>query len=186
MKMGIKNRQKPKTLFVNINPRPGWTMDKTMIEFPLGLCYVASETKRAGFDFDILDLKLEDKTNQQVADITAEGDYDVVALGGMSHAYFVIKPLVKAIKKRVPNIIIVVGGTVTTAMPEKFLKWTAADVAVMGEGEYIFVEILKRLEQGQKLNGVMGIAFKQENRIIKEEPASPILNLEDGTKVWHF
>ena len=63
--------KKLRTLFVNIHPRPSWTKNKTMIDFPLGLCYVVSETKRAGYEFDLVDLRVEPKF---VTTIKRQGD----------------------------------------------------------------------------------------------------------------
>ena len=88
------NGNKLKILLINIHPRPKWTKEKTLIDFPLGLCYVASETKRAGFDFDILDLRVEYKTDEEVAAIAKKKQYDILAMGGLSHNHGLIKSLV--------------------------------------------------------------------------------------------
>ena len=176
-----------KTLFVNIHPRPDWTKEKTMIDFPIGLCYVVSETKRAGYDFDLIDLRVEYKTDEEVAMFARKGKYDVVAMGGLSHNYSLIKSLTTKIKEDLPEALIVVGGTVVTAMPEKFLSWTKVDIGVIGEGEYTFVEILRRLEQGKSLQGVLGIAYKQDGKIIVEDPKPPLMNLDDKKRpLWEL
>jgi len=168
----------PKTLFIVINPRPGWTKEKTMIDFPIGLCCVVSEVKRAGFEFDILDLLVNQKSDDEVVEIAKRGHYDVIALGGLSHAYHVIKPLVAKIKKKLSECVIVVGGGGVTGMPGNFLKWTKADVGVIGEGQDTMVEILGRIQEGKSLKGVMGIVYRENGKILEENPRPPLLSLE--------
>ena len=186
--MDMKKIKSPKTMFININPRPAWTKEKTMIDFPLGICYVVSETHRAGFDYDIFDLRVDPKTDEELVELAKSGQYDVVAMGYMSHGYYLIKNLCEKMKQALPNSKVIVGGTVATPMPEKFLNWTKADVAVIGEGEYTFVEILQRLKTTDDLSGILGIVYKGENgeilvekdRLIKDEIENSLRKLRTG------
>lgn len=183
----MNSGKSPKTLFININPRPGWTKEKTMIDFPIGLCMVISEVQRAGFEFTLLDLRVNPKTDDEVAEVAKKGQYGVVALGGLSHAYYVIKPLVAKIKETLPESLIVVGGTVVTAMPDKFLSWTKADVGVIGEGEYIMVDILRSIKEERSLEDIAGIVYKQNGKIIAEKPRPPIKNLDEKERpLWEL
>lgn len=183
----MNSGKSPKTLFININPRPGWTKEKTMIDFPIGLCMVISEVHRADFEYTLLDLRVNPKTDDEVAEVAKKGQYDVVALGGLSHAYYVIKPLVAKIKETLPESLIVVGGTVVTAMPEKFLSWTKADIGVIGEGEYTMVDILRNIKESRSLEGIAGIVYKQNEKIITEKPRPPIKKLDEKERpLWEL
>ena len=64
-----KNKKDMNILFINPNPRPEWTQDKTMLYFPLGLCNVASEVERLGYRYDILDLMTDPLTPEDLDEL---------------------------------------------------------------------------------------------------------------------
>ena len=158
-----------KVLFLVINPRPEWTKERTMISPPLGLAYIVSETVRHGYDCNIVDMRVEPKTDEKLIQILMETHYDVVALGELTHSYFLVKPLLKLIRDASPESLIVVGNSIASSHPQLLLENTETDVAVIGPGEEIFLEILERIKTGRDLSGVRGTAYKQGDEIVHEE-----------------
>ncbi len=174
-----KDKASLEILFININPRPNWTKDITMLYFPIGLCSIISATKRNGFKYDILDLMVEPKSENELREFISKKEYDLVAFGSLLHAYWIAKPLAAMVKEIHPDALVVVGNYVSTLIPEKLLSWTKADVAVVGEGEDTFIEILNRIISGKNFEGIKGIIYKNGDRIIREEQRLPLANLDE-------
>lgn len=173
-----KDKASLEILFININPRPNWTKDVTMLYFPIGLCSIISATKRNAFKYDLLDLMIEPKSPDELREFISRKKYDVVAFGSLLHAYWIVKPLVELVKEIHSDALVVVGNYVSTLIPEKILSWTKADIAVIGEGENTFIEILNRVISGDGFTGIKGIAHRNGDRIIREEDRPPLANLD--------
>jgi len=132
-----------KIAIINISLRPGAKVKYV----PIGLGYVMSSIKNAGYEFDYID---QDLYNMQEAEVLEKisDKYDVVLMGCIVTGYKYVKSLVGKIKKQSPNTIIGVGNSVATSIPEELLKFTETDVAFLGEGDETDVEFLQILEKG--------------------------------------
>ncbi|MFW9924279.1 MAG: TIGR04013 family B12-binding domain/radical SAM domain-containing protein [Candidatus Thorarchaeota archaeon] len=71
------------------------------------------------------------------------------------------------------KITIIVGGPHPSARPEDLLK-IGADFVVIGEGERTFPELIITLVNNLPIGNLKGIAYKEENEIIKLPPNNPI------------
>lgn len=81
--------------------------------------------------------------------------------------------LAQGIKRRFPERLIVFGGPQVPDRAEDFLRahpWV--DIAVHGEGEQSFLEILEARRQGRELTGVQGISFLSQGQFF-HEPQRP-------------
>lgn len=77
------------------------------------------------------------------------------------------------------NVFIAVGGPYPIAMQEKCLEAAPdIDAVVTGEGESTVVEILERLSQGNSLEGVKGVVFRDGNKITKNPPRPLISDID--------
>lgn len=66
----------------------------------------------------------------------------------MSYEFYRARNFAKRLKKKENNVLIVFGGIHATIAPEECLS--VADVVIRGEGEYVFLELIKRIEQLDK------------------------------------
>lgn len=84
------------------------------------------------------------------------------------------------LKRRDTGIFVCAGGPYPVAVQERCLANGAAhlDAVVTGEGEHTLVELLDRLARGQGLEGVLGVAFRRGERIIKNPPRPLIEDLD--------
>jgi len=85
-----------------------------------------------------------------------------------------------AIKKLDSRIFTCVGGPYPIAMQEQCLNNGAdnIDAVITGEAELTIVELLDRLRGGRDLEGVQGVVFRQDTRIIKNTPRPLIEDLD--------
>ncbi|CAA6606421.1 putative methyltransferase [Rhodospirillaceae bacterium LM-1] len=67
----------------------------------------------------------------------------------------------RRVKERHPDCVIVVGGAQVPHHPDDFFKrHPFVDIAVRGEGEEAFADILERLAAGQDMDGLAGTAWR--------------------------
>jgi anaerobic magnesium-protoporphyrin IX monomethyl ester cyclase len=159
-----------RVLFISIALRPE---HKKRI-FPVGLSYVASSTKRAGYEVDILDLNAHYRSEDEVADFISKGQYDVIGMGCIVTGYHFVKAYCSIIKEVSPKTVIVVGNSVASSIPEILLSRTKADIAVFGEGDETFPDLLDAISSGRDLSVVPGIAFMKDGRLIRT-PDRPLI-----------
>lgn len=140
---------------------------------PLGLAYIAQAIVSAGHKLEIVDYSVGEIFND------SHYRYDAVCIGGLISSYKFIKKLAAKIKKRNPNIKIIVGNLVATSIPEIILKKTKVDIVVLGEGEITIVALLSALENNKQIKNIAGLAYRTSKNEIKfTQPRKEIKNLD--------
>ena len=142
-------------LFVNPSLRLG-SVTKFL---PVGIGSVMTYLRTHGHDFDLLDVDIHDLGNDAIEDYLSRHEYDIVLTGCIVTHYKWVKWLTRAIRRYMPATKIVVGNSVGGSIPELFLRNSAADVVVIGEGEITALEVVRAFERGTPLGAVEGIAF---------------------------
>jgi len=83
--------------------------------------------------------------------------------------------LAKEFKKINPKGKVIAGGPHVSILPKQTLMQKGIDFIVIGEGELTLPELLKNINEPEK---VAGIAFKKKNKIIFTKSREPITNLD--------
>lgn len=164
-----------KILVINVALRP----PPARKHVPIGLGYVVSAIKRAGYEFDILDLNAHEQSDEETFMYLRTHRYDVVAMGCIVTGYKHVKQISQVIKKEFPQTVVVVGNSVASSVPEILLRNTETDIAVLGEGEETIVELLELIRTKGDRENVKGIYYKLNGAISKTAPRAPILALDD-------
>ena len=162
-----------KVLIINISLRP--KSDKSI--FPIGLAYIATAIKNAGFDFMLYDMDLLRPSQEELEDFIKNNDFDVVAFGCLVSGYKHVKSLAKTIKKY-KNVPIIAGNSVATSIPEILLKKTKVDIGVYSEGDITIVELLSALKNKTSLEDVKGIFFLKNGEVFFTKPREMVHNLD--------
>lgn len=126
---------------------------------PVGVASVMTFIQEAGYNFDLLDIDINDYNDEYVENFIATHEYDIFLSGSIVTHYKWMKWLVRTIKKHHPVSKVIIGNSVAGSIPELFLRNSGADVAVIGEGEYTCLATLNALRDDRPLSGVEGIAF---------------------------
>ncbi len=163
-----------KVLLINISLRP----DSPKIEFPIGIGYIATAIKRAGFEMEILDLDVLRPSSEELEERIKKTDFDVVAFGCVVTGYKLVKKLAETIKKY-KSVPIIAGNSVATSIPKTLLEKTKVDIGVMGEGDITIVELLRAIENKILLEEVKGIFFKKDGKVFFTQEREIIANLDD-------
>jgi anaerobic magnesium-protoporphyrin IX monomethyl ester cyclase len=157
---------------------------------PLGLMYIAAVLENAGYETEILDAFMTDSVFLKVGDTLQVGmpyrkiraeiqrrKPDIVGIAVPFTCQVENAIRVGDITKEVnPKILTVAGGPHATVVPVEFLEEAKnIDIAVIGEGEYVMVDIAKFLERKKKISDVQGIAYRQDDGAIKQNRLRPFI-----------
>ncbi|MET3698206.1 radical SAM superfamily enzyme YgiQ (UPF0313 family) [Bacillus oleivorans] len=95
--------------------------------------------------------------------------------------------VVKMLKKINPNLFIVFGGPeVTYDVPEWLERLPEIDVIALGEGEETFKQLLASLNDGRSLDSVGGIAYINDDGMLKVNPQPNKLDLRGLPSPFRF
>jgi len=172
----MDERKKPiKVLLINSPIR----LSAKPNNIPYGLATVASALIRQGFDVEIFDVNALRPSKDEIIDTLKNMHWDIVGLSGLITTIEFQKWLVAELKLMHPEAPVVSGGGLATSCPEMLFEETQVDITVIGEGEQTMPELCRAIEARTDFNGIPGIHFRQNNRIIQNEPRRNIQNLDD-------
>ncbi len=162
-------------LIINVSLRPVSPVKL----FPVGLGYIATAIKNAGFSFDLLDIDGHRLSERDVENSIKKKKYDVVCMGCIVTGYKIIKALAALIEKHQPHAKIIVGNSVATSIVDTLLTRTMVNIAVMGEGDETIVDLLRAIDEGRALETVQGICFPKNGTIVRTPARPNIKNISD-------
>ncbi len=128
---------------VSIIILPSPVLGEPWSNFPLGVGYVAAATEAAGWDTTIVDLSDKDINSVNIEHA------DVFGLSVSTPQYLSAKKLAKRLKELYPKSIIVAGGPHTLVAEKDFVDDPDFDSVVIGEGEFVFPELVKAINAGK-------------------------------------
>ncbi len=145
-------------------------VDEFMSSPHLGPYLLASILDLQGFDISMIDLACRKFIDETVTE--AFESYDVVLLSCNSGNWPTGLQLIKWIKARYPNKIIVLGGIHATLFGEKLIELhPLIDYLIRGEGERSLPLLLRAIDGQGPLEGVPGLVCKNKEGFIKNSPA---------------
>lgn len=147
------------------------------LQQPLGIAYIAAVLENAGYNVKIIDSPALKLSLKETVETIIKMKPDVVGVTASTPTFNRAIGLAENLKK-VVDVPLVIGGPHSTTLPEETLSFSCFDVAVIGEGEYTMLELIKCLEKGVSLNEVNGIAFKERDKIAKTPPRAYIEDLD--------
>jgi anaerobic magnesium-protoporphyrin IX monomethyl ester cyclase len=147
------------------------------MEIPQGLLHVAAPLLPAGYDVRILDQRFEPNWRSLLHEELKRGLICVgisASTGPQLHHALEVSRVAKAVS----NAPVVWGGVHPSILPEQTLQEAEIDIAVEGEGEQTFLELVQALENQGPLSAVKGIWYKQQGRIV-HTGIRPFIDLND-------
>jgi radical SAM superfamily enzyme YgiQ (UPF0313 family) len=149
---------------------------------PIGVYYIGSVLRENGYDVEVLNWYNIHKTPQKITEALLEKKPDIIGFSILNANRWGGIEVAQIAKEINPDIKIVFGGVAPTFLWKHFLKYfPQIDFIVIGEGEYVFLNLVKLIEKGNygRLKNVEGIALRQNGKIIKTKPPRPIQNLDE-------
>ncbi|MBI5465411.1 radical SAM protein [Candidatus Gottesmanbacteria bacterium] len=161
---------------------------------PLGLAYLAAYLEKRSYQIAILDCLADGKyqikvrgkftrvglTEAEIKKRLKEFNPRVVGISVMftafaSDAY----RLASLVKQVLPKAFVVFGGAHVSIDPKEIVKDKNVDVAVKGEGEVVFLNLIRAIEKKESLAKISGITYRQGKKIIQNLAMGFIENLDE-------
>jgi radical SAM superfamily enzyme YgiQ (UPF0313 family) len=143
---------------------------------PLGLAYIVAVLKRNNIETKLIDLNVE------AIDLNTYLKREKPEIVGVSSIVTNARQaigLAEQTKKIIPESFVVMGGPYPSIMGTRLLtRHSEVDAAVLGEAEYTFLELVKRLQKRQKIDAIDGVVYREENKIKHNPPPKPINPLD--------
>ncbi len=145
---------------------------------PAWVAYLTGYLKAGGYhDVTFIDAMTHHLTDDQVQARLIELDPDIVGCTAITPAIYKAEGLLKLAKELKPSVVTVLGGIHGTFMYPQVLKeapWI--DCVVRGEGEQVFLNFVRAVDDGQWARdrmSVRGVAFLDADAQVVATPAEP-------------
>ena len=156
---------------------------------PAWVAYLAGHLKDAGFtDIHFIDAMTDDLDDSEVRRRLADLAPDVVGCTSITPSIYKAEEILKAARDVCPDAVRVLGGVHATFMYKQVLSeapWI--DVIVRGEGEEIFLELIRSIADGRwpaDQKDIKGLAFRDGDRIVATQAAPTVKDLEAINPDW--
>ena len=155
---------------------PDWEKNKTFYLLPWGLMYISSYLKEKGFEVHVLNQNHYGPN--KLAETLNQNSFDAVLTGGLQVHLQQVKRIVDIVRNHDPHILTIVGGPMATSHAELVVESLGIDYAVLGEGEEVCFNLLNALRNGEDVSGILGIAYKENGKVIETPEAPRIADLD--------
>ncbi len=146
---------------------------------PLGLLYIAAYLEMQGrHKVEVIDAQVEELTTVQLTARIHRAAPDVVGITAMTFTMLDVLETIRVVKDVAPEARVVIGGPHAHLFPIETLKLPGVDYVVMGEGEYVFSELVNHIDQPSQLRTISGLAFSYEGQIINTGRTAMIQDLD--------
>ncbi|HOC61273.1 MAG TPA: radical SAM protein [Smithellaceae bacterium] len=135
---------------------------------PLGISYVAAAFEKAGCEVRIFDYIISSYSREKLAAQLAEFQPDAVGAGCVTLNFYDAQRILRDVKSCNPDILTMIGGPHVSFTAEETLKhYPEIDVVFLGEADDTIVEFVPLMFDREKWPGVLGIAYRQDEQIIR-------------------
>ncbi len=146
---------------------------KSECAVPLGLLCLASYIKKYNHNTSIVDLNVVLKKHlfspdylKKVTKVLLGHQPDILGFSVICSTLPISLLIAEEFKRRAPHIPIIFGGPEVTFEEVELLKtFKQIDLIVRGEGEITLVGVIKALEDGLDLSKILGITFREGDKI---------------------
>ncbi len=147
------------------NEEYGVFEDAQPLDYPLGLCYIATVLEKYNHKVKIFDLAHDKRYSgiKSAESIILAEKPDIVGISCLTYNRknaFRIATITKSIDK---NIKVLMGGPHATFFPKQILDNIPVDFILTGESELTLDDLLKAFENKGDLKTIPGLAFRDEN-----------------------
>jgi len=143
---------------------------------PLGLGYITAVLKRNHIEAKIVDLSVE---NIDLSTYLSLEKPEIIGVSSIVTNARRALEIARTSKSILPTSFVVMGGPYPSMMRDLLVpRHREVDAAVVGEAEFTFLELVKRLQDGKSLDAVDGLIFREENKIRSNSPSKPIYPLD--------
>jgi anaerobic magnesium-protoporphyrin IX monomethyl ester cyclase len=135
---------------------------------PLGIAYLGAVAEKAGYKVTVIDCQAEKLTYETFRSCIAQTPSDIIGVTATTLLYKSAMKLITIAKEVQPHAVTMLGGSHGTFWDENALnEYPNLDLVVRREGEKTFIELIKKLEAHSSLGNVLGITYRNGDKIIR-------------------
>lgn len=156
---------------------------------PAWVAYITGALKAAGYtDVRFIDAMTNDISDDELRYLLSQEKPDVVGCTAITPSIYKAERVLEIAKEVHPDAVTVLGGVHATFMFKQVLSeapWV--DVIVRGEGEEIFVELVRAIDEGRwpaEASDIKGLAYTKDGEIVATQAAPTVKNLEGIDPDW--
>ncbi|MBZ0253190.1 MAG: B12-binding domain-containing radical SAM protein [Candidatus Methylomirabilis sp.] len=154
----------------------------------IGLAYVAAVLEQRGHVVEAIDMFVEPLAADEIAERVRKRGVDVVGVGCLTPAAPTAMGIARAVKRRRPEIPVVLGNIHAGTFAHEILAEGCVDVVAHREADYIMADLVDALERGEDIAGVSGLSLRRPDGEIVD--TAPRDNPEDLDALpypaWHL
>jgi len=133
---------------------------------PLGLAYVAAAVDGQGHTVKMLNLMMQTDTQKALHGAIVEFNPEIIGISvrniddqNMGNPRFLLESVKNVVTtcRKYSDATIVLGGAGYSIFPQATLDFLNADIGIQGEGESVFLILLKRLRDKKDLSEIPGL-----------------------------
>lgn len=145
----------------------------------LGLLMLAAVARYEGFPCAVVDASALAMAPEELLGRLEEFRPDILGISSTTLAIAEAGRIAVEAKRLLPGLIVILGGPHVTAAPRETLtRYPVFDVAVIGEGEATFGELLQALEAGKSPALVAGVLFREGDCLVETEKRPFLTDLD--------
>lgn len=138
-------------------------------ELPLSLGFLAGYLLERGVRVKIVDEQWGALSEERIGQLAREWQPDVVGISVLTPVFEHSLDLAQKFKRADPRVAVVLGNVHPTVYPEETLRNGCVDAVVRGEGEVTLWEYLQYLHGERSVEGILGLSYRCEDRIVHNE-----------------
>lgn len=157
-----------------IYPNP--TKDSPKKGAALGIFYCGAMLEKNGFKIAYFDSRFDDE--KKLRRIIDQGVLSVGISSMTGNQLKEAKEFLKFIKKEDSSIYTIMGGVHPSLLPTETLSDDLVDFVIVGEGEFVLVDLIIQLKGDRRFSEVGSLCWKDNGRLVKNEQA-PFIDMKD-------
>lgn len=143
----------------------------------IGMAYLASAVRAAGYSVRVLDNFIANLTPPQVIDLVNEQQADVVGLSMLTPSAFSTSQMAKALRAGT-TAKVVLGNLHASLFATDLLREDVADAVVHGEGEITFPRLIDALVDGSDPTRIPGVSLRRNGEVVSTPAAEVVGDLD--------
>lgn len=150
------------------------------VAYSIGLAYLHAELELAGHEVRLLFLNNVDEQESDRRFFSELSSYapDLVGFQIFSMNRVATFHAVRRLRKEYQDLHIVLGGVHVSVLYEQIVSAFPEVIAIRGEADESFPEVVHALEHREDLAKISGIAFWRDDKVLVTPPRGPVENLD--------
>ena len=153
---------------------------------PMGLMYIAACLEKEGHEVKIFDTSIERSVKKYINYLN-NFKPDAVGISCVTSTVYSAWDTAEIVKKNSKAKVFLGGDHVTFLPGESLFCCEYVDYIIRGEGEITTVELVKNLNDIQKIKNIKGLSYRDGKKIVHNPPRGWIKNLDSlPFPSWHL